>query len=209
MYQGGLITQAAYEQATGESAPFSDKNQPLASIDTTGEDAATAKPTKNKNDSPTQIHHRSLSANGEPATVEQFRQAKREILAARIPELFARQRAEKLEAEQIAISQNMPIRFRQMDGAICELMAIENGHPIYYTTHNIKSADTIGTDEVWPGGSLGLSLSGTNITLGMWDGVAVRTTHIEFVNGGTSRILGETVIQTSSPIPIPHKSRGP
>lgn len=188
MYEGGLITQMAYEQATGGTAPLGDKVQSSSARDSADPEAPAGRTEDITADVPKQIQHRSLSVSGEPATVEQFRQAKREKLAARIPGLFARQRADKLEAERIAKSQNMPIRFTQKDGSICELMSIENGHPIYYTTHNIKSADTIGTDEVWPGGSLGLSLSGTNTLLGMWDGVAVRTTHIEFVNGGTSRI---------------------
>lgn len=188
MYQGGLITQSAYEQATGESAPFSDNIQPLASSNTTEEDGATGKPITNKPDSPTQIHHRSLSASGEPASVEQFRQAKRDKLAARIPALFDQQRTEKLEAERIAKAQNFPTRFFQKDGSTCELMAMRDGHPVFYVTCNIQSADSIGTDEVWPGGSLGLSLSGTNMVLGMWDGYAVRTTHVEFAFGGNTRI---------------------
>ncbi len=188
MYQGGLITQAAYEQATGGTASSSDKAPTLASSDTAEEEGATGELKNNKADSPNQIQHRSLNADGEPATVEQFRQAKRTRLSARVPALFERQRAEKQEAERIAKSQNMPIRFEQKDGSISELMAIKNGHPVLYTTYNIKSADSIGTDEVWPGGSLGISLTGTNYTLGMWDAAAVRTTHVEFVQGGLSRI---------------------
>lgn len=188
MYQGGLITQAAYEQATGGTASSSDKAPTLASSDTAEEEGATGELKNNKADSPNQIHHRSLYADGEPATVGQFRQAKREKLAARITALFEQQRADKLEAERIAKSQSMPIRFTQKDGSTCELMAIQGGHPVWYTTYNIRSADTIGTDEVWPGGSLGLSLSGANFTLGLWDIVAVRTSHVEFVTGGNFRI---------------------
>ncbi|MGD9781373.1 MAG: S8 family serine peptidase [Kiritimatiellia bacterium] len=67
-------------------------------------------------------------------------------------------------------------------------MAMHDGHPVFYVTCNARSADSIGTDEVWPGGELGFSLSGTNTVLGMWDGCAVRTTHVEFVSGGDCRI---------------------
>jgi hypothetical protein len=186
MYEGGLITKAAYEQTTGESAPAV---KSTASIDTVAVEGISGESGNAIPDSTEQVRHRSLNAEGIPATVEQFRQAKREKLSARIPSLFDRQRAHKHEAERIAKAQNMPIRFEQKDGAACELMAMENGHPIFYTTHNIKSADTIGTDEVWPGGSLGISLSGTNCTLGMWDGGAVRTTHVEFAQGGGSRVI--------------------
>jgi len=185
MYEGGLITQAEYEHTTGVSAPAV---KSTASIDTTAAEGISGETGNAKPDATEQIRHRSLSAEGVPVTVEQFRQAKRAKLAARVPALYEQQRIEKLEAERIAQSQNMPIRFAQKDGSICELMAIQGGHPVLYTTYNIRAADTIGTDEVWPGGSLGLSLSGTNRTLGVWDSAAVRTTHVEFVSGGASRL---------------------
>lgn len=185
MYEGGLITQAAYEQTTGESAPAV---QSTALSDNSEAEGTAGVTTNAKIDAPEQIRHRSLNAEGIPATVEQFRQAKRIKLAARIPGLFERQRTEKQAADRLAKSLNLPIRVEQKDGSVSELMAIRNGHPIFYTTYNIKSADTIGTDEVWPGGSLGISLSGTNCTLGIWDAAAVRTTHVEFAQGGLSRV---------------------
>lgn len=185
MYEGGLITQAAYEQTTGESAPAV---KSTASIDTAAAEGISGESVNTKTDSTEQIRHRSLNAEGIPATVEQFRKAKRAKLAARVPGLFERQRTEKLAADRLAKSLNLPIRVEQKDGSVSELMAIRNGHPVFYTTYNIKSADAIGTDEVWPGGSLGISLSGTNCTLGIWDAAAVRTTHVEFAQGGLSRV---------------------
>jgi len=59
----------------------------------------------------------------------------------------------------------------------------ESGQPVYYAVTNISAAKTISTDDVWPGGSGGFSLSGSGTTanrLGVWDGGGVRTTHQEF-----------------------------
>ncbi|MGD9781374.1 MAG: hypothetical protein AB7V14_04380 [Kiritimatiellia bacterium] len=75
MYEGGLITQAAYEQKTGESAPA------IKSFVSSGRSETEGTPgefVNTKTNSTEKIWHRSLSANGIPATVEQFRQAKRE-----------------------------------------------------------------------------------------------------------------------------------
>lgn len=58
------------------------------------------------------------------------------------------------------------------------------GYPIYTSTENtLVSAATIGTNQLWASGSLGLSLSGSsaamNGMLAIWDGGKVRATHVE------------------------------
>lgn len=71
------------------------------------------------------------------------------------------------------------------DGRTIMLIDSREGEaPRFYTTHNAVSADTISTDEVRAGGSLGLSLDGTGMVIGMWDGSDVRLTHQEFATGG-------------------------
>lgn len=188
MYEGGLITQDEYEYASREGRlPGGTTPQTKAGVSTEAENTASVFNGEEAG-SGKQTLHRRLDADGRPVTVEQFRAAKRESLAARTSELFERQRAEKRAALDAARAGNLPIRVEQKDGSVTELMAVRDGHPVYYTTYNIKSADTIGTDEIWPSGSLGLSLSGTNRMVGMWDGNAVRTTHVEFVSGGICRL---------------------
>ena len=59
------------------------------------------------------------------------------------------------------------------------------GGATYINMHNAVAADTISTDEVRPGGSTGLGLTGTNQVIGLWDGGDVRLTHQEFTNGGS------------------------
>ena len=66
------------------------------------------------------------------------------------------------------------------DGRFFEMMKVENGQPVYYTTHNIDAQATIAVDKVHPGGSTGLNLTGEGITLGEWDVNGVRVSHQEF-----------------------------
>jgi hypothetical protein len=65
-----------------------------------------------------------------------------------------------------------------------QLMYIDDqGRPVFYILENIDAAATVSTDEVWPGGSGGFSLTGSGTALGelgIWDGGGVRTTHQEF-----------------------------
>jgi len=73
-----------------------------------------------------------------------------------------------------------------------ELMFIDqSGRPVYYSTNNLNAAQTISTDEVWPGGSGGYSLTGAGTDyLGIWDAGGVLLTHQEF---------GGRVVQMDSP----------
>jgi hypothetical protein len=94
---------------------------------------------------------------------------------------------EKRQAEAWARQHGLPVRQKLPNGAIIEIMAIRHGVPIYYVTYGLESADSLSVDELWPGGSTGLNLTGTGIRLGIWDGGAVDPTHPEF--RGRLRIL--------------------
>jgi len=54
------------------------------------------------------------------------------------------------------------------------------GQPVYITTTNFSGGVTIGANQLYDGGSLGLSIDGTNITAGIWDGGYVLINHREF-----------------------------
>ncbi|UCE67668.1 MAG: IPTL-CTERM sorting domain-containing protein [Candidatus Zixiibacteriota bacterium] len=64
-----------------------------------------------------------------------------------------------------------------------QLMYInDRGMPVYYTVENLNAARTLSTDDVWPGGSGGFSLTGSGTVvgkLGIWDGGAVLAAHQE------------------------------
>ena len=59
-----------------------------------------------------------------------------------------------------------------------------DGSPAIKVTDNIESAETVGAQNLWPGGSSGFSLNGANILLAQWDGGDVLTNHQEFAAGG-------------------------
>lgn len=63
------------------------------------------------------------------------------------------------------------------------LQRIFNGIPIFFTTSNAGSSQTIKTNTLYPGGSLGLNVTGSGMTAGVWDGGKVRNTHTEFQTG--------------------------
>ncbi|MCX7826952.1 MAG: S8 family serine peptidase, partial [Verrucomicrobiae bacterium] len=52
---------------------------------------------------------------------------------------------------------------------------------------NVNAADTTNADQLRSGGGLGLSLTGAGVTVGVWDGGAVRSTHQEF--GGRVTVI--------------------
>jgi len=48
-------------------------------------------------------------------------------------------------------------------------------------TDDFQATDTVNADQLQPGGSTGLNLTGNGITVGVWDGGIVRPSHQEFV----------------------------
>jgi formylglycine-generating enzyme required for sulfatase activity len=58
----------------------------------------------------------------------------------------------------------------------------DRGYPIYIGTCNLDAAKSISTDDVWPGGNLGLNLTGANEAgdLAQWDLHGVLYSHDEF-----------------------------
>jgi hypothetical protein len=57
-----------------------------------------------------------------------------------------------------------------------------DGSAAIKVTFNIESAQTVGAQKLWPGGSSGFSLNGSNVLLAQWDGGDVLTNHQEFTN---------------------------
>jgi len=78
-----------------------------------------------------------------------------------------------------------PLTLRNKKGRLAYLRGINGqGRPFYVTTtDNLISAATIRTNTLWPGGSTGLSLSGSTPLMkgkiAVWDEGQVRPTHVE------------------------------
>lgn len=60
------------------------------------------------------------------------------------------------------------------------IQRIFEGEPIYFTTNNFSSSTTIKANSLYPGGSLGLNVTGLNISAGVWDQGKAKITHIDF-----------------------------
>ena len=109
--------------------------------------------------------------------------------------LRIRSQQQRQIAEQWAKKNDVPIRKEFPSGRIIEIQQLMYNRPRYYITDNLNAAKTVSTDDVWPGGSAGLSLTGNGMVVGEWDGGKVRNTHQEF-GGRVSQM--DNAVQTSS-----------
>ncbi|MEE8459065.1 MAG: S8 family serine peptidase, partial [Phycisphaerales bacterium] len=91
---------------------------------------------------------------------------------------FAQQRAAIIQWAQ---QHGEAVREVHPDGRITELVSVAGGTPQTRVTDNAAAADSVSTDELWPGGSSGLGLNGAGVTLHEWDGGEVRVSHVELV----------------------------
>lgn len=91
----------------------------------------------------------------------------------------------------------IPLRRELPNDRLLELQRLVPGvGPIFYITNNLNAADTVSTDDVWPGGSAGLSLDGSGMTVGEWDGGAVAE-HPDF-NARLTQVDGASTISNHS-----------
>ena len=107
------------------------------------------------------------------------RAAKLQTLAA---ELQQRGASDRAAVQAYARRLGIPVRRELPDGRVLELQrllpdALFGQRPVFYITNNIDAADTVSTDEVWPGGSAGLDLDGLGMTVAQWDAGLVFDDH--------------------------------
>jgi hypothetical protein len=96
----------------------------------------------------------------------------------------------KVRAEQYATEHNVPIITELTDGTIIQLVDVVDNKPVYFKTFNDGAAITTRAFQLWDGGSVGVVIDGEGYSkVGIWDGGKVRSTHQEFNNTGTSRII--------------------
>lgn len=101
------------------------------------------------------------------------------ISDAHIIYLKLKEAADRDESIALAAAYGIPLRKELPDGTLMELAKFRNGKPMYWITHNANAAISVRANRVYSGGGAGLSLSGSGIVLGEWDGGAPRTTHTE------------------------------
>ena len=88
-------------------------------------------------------------------------------------------------AVKIAKEKGFPVRQVNKNGSVLALQSFDKlGNPVYYTTYNnTLAAATTQANQLWPGGSSGLNLSGSSAAvtgkLGIWDGGLILRSHVE------------------------------
>jgi uncharacterized repeat protein (TIGR02543 family) len=86
-----------------------------------------------------------------------------------------------VRARAKARAQGIPMRRELPNGGVMEIVGLdENGDFLIYTTDNANASITSGANLL---NTSPYNLNGTGVTVGVWDGNAVRTTHREFANG--------------------------
>jgi len=126
---------------------------------------------------------------------QKTRQAKLQALSA---QLLQRDTSDRRQVQAYARGTGVAVRRELPNGRVLELQRIAPGiGPVFYITNNIDAADTVSTDEVWPGGSTGLNLDGSGMTLAEWDGGAVFAEHPDFT-GRLTQMDGATEVSGHS-----------
>jgi hypothetical protein len=116
------------------------------------------------------------------------RMAAQQAFTTQMQEQYAQDR---LDVEAYVEKHNIPLREELDGGGVREIAYIEDGKPVYFETYNLGAARTSHANKVWPGGGMGLSVTGTNIPpLGIWDAGPVNSRHVEFGNRVTVRDAG-------------------
>jgi hypothetical protein len=119
-------------------------------------------------------------------------------LEALAEDLRIRDRGQRERVLEASNRLGMPLRRELPNGRLLELQRIVPGiGPVFYITNNVDAADTVSTDEVWPGGAAGLWLDGSGMTVGEWDGGAVFSDHPDFT-GRLTQVDGASEVSNHS-----------
>ncbi|MCU0988797.1 MAG: S8 family serine peptidase, partial [Xanthomonadales bacterium] len=116
--------------------------------------------------------------------------------------LYQRDLQDRQALQAYARRLGIAVRRELPDGRVLELQRLLPGpllsqRPVFYITNNIVAADTVSTDEVWPGGSAGLDLDGSGMSVAQWDGGAVFADHPDFA-GRLTQVDGAGIVSGHS-----------
>ncbi len=136
------------------------------------------------------------SADSRPTTQHEMHMDRRERLWAMSAQLLKAHEAEMAEARAWIKQAGFAEFGKTEDGVVMGLVGLHEGLPRYNITYNAVAADTISVDELWPVGSSGLSITGSNVLMAIWDGGDVLTNHLEFTSGRAIDMDG------ISPLPV-------
>lgn len=139
---------------------------------------------------------------GKSFSIEEERKAKRARLAQSISALEQAEKIQLLAGKAAANRIGLSDRFQLPGGGSAVVVGESNGVPQLHFTRNVVAADTISTDNLWPAGSSGLALNGTesgqpSVRLGVWEPLGPLLQHTEFADS-VSTIDGANALNTWS-----------
>ncbi len=138
----------------------------------------------------TWLHSGVRDREGRPSTRTRWLADKRAVVAAELPLRWQQTQQNQQRLLDWAQATGTPLKIRIAPDRDASLTFYSHGEAIYLMGYSAVAADTISTDEVWPGGSSGLNLTGAGLPIGVWDEGSVRVTHWEFgLPGTTSRAV--------------------
>lgn len=126
----------------------------------------------------------------DPAT-QLSRPADRARVVAR---LAASETTRRQNARARATLLGLPLRTESPAGRVQEIVDFDGGNPVYFTTDNVNAAISTGADLLR---TSPYSLTGSGVTIGLWDGGAARASHQEF-GGRVSVMDGAATIDHAS-----------
>ena len=97
--------------------------------------------------------------------------------AAVVAKMQAVEQTKRDAALKLAAARGLPRRVTRADGTVMELMFFDGDRPVFAITHNVNAAISTGANLLQ---AAPFSITGTGVTVGVWDGGAVRATHQEF-----------------------------
>ena len=96
-------------------------------------------------------------------------------------QLYQKGQADKEQVQAFSRAAGIPITQQLPGGGVLELQRIIPGlGPVFYISSNVDAADTVSTDELYPGASTGLNLEGAGMIVGEWDVGDVDAAHSDF-----------------------------
>lgn len=132
------------------------------------------------------MHEVVVDHEGRPFSLERKRAERRQRLGQLSQALALKQEAGFEAGLAKAERLGLPEHFKLANGGTAVLTGEQNGFPTYtHTRSSVVAADTISTDELWPGGSSGLDLTGQSpqsprVRIGVWEPRGLVIDHPEF-----------------------------
>lgn len=129
-----------------------------------------------------------ISLGQTPAEKQRISNSYNQETLKRLEVQYADQATKELEAaKKWATDNNIPTQVVRKNGSVDQLQKVIDGSPIYYTVGNVGASKTTRANTLNTGGTLGLNVNGENMTVGIWDGGSIRTTHQAFGTRATAQ----------------------